>query len=125
MLVAMFAEEWGQRLAAAREEQLRVRHVNIYLFYATCRMFLPRLCRRNRMTGKVATLVFGRRSAHWMLSGKCEIRNLRKRISRRADAVECNLYLELLERISLGRLGEFGYDQFMLAHYPKQKNQEP
>ena len=30
MLVAMFAEEWGQRLAAAREEQLRVRHVNIY-----------------------------------------------------------------------------------------------
>ena len=72
------------------------------------------------MTGKVATLVFGRRSAHWMLSGKCEIRNLRKRISRRADAVECNLYLELLERISLGRLGEFGYDQFMLAHYPKQ-----
>ena len=77
------------------------------------------------MTGKVATLVFGRRSAHWMLSGKFETRNLHKRISRRADAVECNLYLELLERISLGRLGEFGYDQFMLAHYPNKKNTYP
>ena len=30
MLVAMFAEEWGQRRAAAREEQLHVRHVNGY-----------------------------------------------------------------------------------------------
>ena len=52
-----------------------------------------------------------------------KICNLRKNFSRHADAVECNnLHLvELLERISLGRLGEFGYDQFMLTHYPNKK----
>ena len=114
MLVAMFAEEWGQRLAAAREEQLRVRHVNIYFMpHEECSC--PDCVEETEWPAKKRRLYLGDEVHIGYSAENVKIRNLRKRISRQADAVECNLHLvELLERISLGRLGEFGYDQFML-----------
>ena len=114
MLVAMFAEEWGQRLAAAREEQLRVRHVNIY-FMPHIKCSCPDCVEETEWPAKKRRLYLGDEVHIGYSAENVKIRNLRKRISRQADAVECNLHLvELLKRISLGRLGEFGYDQFML-----------
>ena len=89
MLVAMFAEEWGQRRAAAREEQLRVRHVNGYFMpHEECSC--PDCVEEREWPAKKRRLYLGDEMHIGCSAQNVNIRNVRKPLSRRADAVECN-----------------------------------